>query len=253
MILYGASRALASVTAAQYNGPMKNAAIIAGILTGLFFAGCDTGTGSGTEDGALGATLVCLGDSLTAGYGAVTPGVDGREQSYPAHLQNRVAIPVVNAGVTGDTTAQGLARVNAALLQNSRIVIVELGANDLFQGVPLTATRNNLQSIINAVRGGNRKIYLAKFYTGDVVRGMISAMLGITDHTAQNILMYPYDTMFAALAASNDVELIDDIWDGVWGIHMSDPIHPDAAGYKIMADNYIKALRPYLLANGLLR
>ena len=197
--------------------------------------------------------LVCFGNSLTAGHGAVTPGVDDREKSYPAFLQERINIPVINAGVSGDTTAQGLSRVNDDVLsKNPHIVIIELGANDLFQGIPLSTTQDNLQKIINMVNNGNRKIYLAKFYTEPIARAMVT-MLQVSDYDEQTALIHQYDTMFNTLALSNNAELVDDIWAGISGIHMSDEHHPNEKGYKIMADNYFTVLKPYLQANNLLK
>jgi acyl-CoA thioesterase-1 len=216
-----------------------------------FFAGCDNSITNNDQ----GVTLVCLGDSLTAGYGAVVPGVEDKSKSYPAFLQRKINIPVINAGISGDTSSEGLSRVNSDVLsKNPRIVIIELGANDLFQGILISVTRNNLQNIIDMVNNGNRKIYIAKFYTEAVARAM-AAKVGINDYNIQiliQILIDQYDTMYKDLASANDVVLIDDIWDGVWGIHMSDIVHPDAAGYEIMADNYFKVLSPYLEANNLI-
>ena len=62
-----------------------------------------------------------------------------------------------------------------------------------------------------------------------------------------------YDIMFNTLASLSNVTLIEDIWQGVWGINMSDAIHPDAAGYEIMADNIFNVLKPYLETNNLLK
>jgi lysophospholipase L1-like esterase len=67
------------------------------------------------------------------------------------------------------------------------------------------------------------------------------------------MIINQYDEMFDTLAMSDDVELIDDIWKGVWGIHMSDSVHPNARGYEIMADNYYNAMKPYLQTNNLLK
>jgi len=197
--------------------------------------------------------LVCLGNSLTAGHGADTPGVDNKEKSFPAFLQNRINIPVINAGVSGDTTAQGLSRVkNDVLSENPQIVIIELGGNDLLQGISLSTTQNNLQSILTMLNNGSRKIYLSKFYTETTARAMLT-MLQITDFDEQTALINQYDAMFNTLATSNNAELIDDIWTGVWGIHMSDNIHPNKRGYEIMADNYFNALAPYLREKGFLK
>ena len=198
-------------------------------------------------------TLVCLGDSLTAGYGATVPGEDDRNKSYPAFLQAKVNITVVNAGVSGDTAEEGLNRVKKEVLsQNPGIVIIELGANDLFQNIPISTTQAMLQKIIAMINNGSRKIYLAKFYSKSMVRIMLS-MLQITDYDKQTVLIEQYDAMFNTLAKSNNTELIDDIWDGLSEKHMSDGSHPNAEGYRIMAENYFKALKPHLEANGLLK
>jgi acyl-CoA thioesterase-1 len=221
------------------------------IISGIIILSCFIGCNNGTTDN--GVSLVCLGDSLTAGYGATKPGEDDRTKSYPAYLQKKVTIPVVNAGKRGDTTEGALSRIHTDVLaENPRMVIVELGANDLSHGVPPETTQNNLQKIIDLINDGNRKIYIAKFYTEAVARS-IANNRGITNYNIQTTLITQYDTMFEDLASSNTIELIDDIWDGVWGIHMSDIVHPDAAGYEIMAANYYKALEPYLLANNLLK
>jgi len=198
-------------------------------------------------------TLVCLGNSLTAGYGADIPGVDNREKSYPAYLQNRITIPVVNAGVSGNTTAQGLSRIRKDVLsKNPQIVIIELGGNDLLQGIPLSTTQNNLQKIISLINNGNRKIYLAKFYSKAMAKTML-AMLQITDYDEQTALIEQYDAMFNTLAAVNNVELIEDIWNGLSEKYMSDNMHPNAEGYKIMAENYFSILKPYFRENNMLK
>jgi acyl-CoA thioesterase-1 len=222
---------------------------IIGLMGFLTLNGCD----NGSIGGNTGASVVCLGDSLTAGYGAAHPGVDDKTKSYPAYLQNKINIPVVNAGISGNTTAMALSRVNAdVLIKDPLIVIIELGANDLFQGISLADTKNNLQKIIDSINDGNRKIYVAKFYTEEVARAMANE-LDIGSYAMQTLLITQYNAMFNALASSNDVELIEDIWSGVWGIHMSDAVHPNAAGYEIMADNYYKVMEPYLRANSLVK
>lgn len=190
--------------------------------------------------------LVCLGNSLTAGNGAVTPGLDDKSKSYPAFLQRKLKIPVINAGVSGNTASQGLARVNSEVLpHNPDIVIIELGANDIFQAIPIRVTQENLQEIITRLDNGKRKIYLAKFYTEPVAR-MIYGLLNVTDYDKQTALIKEYDVLFETLAASNNVELIEDIWDGLLNEHMADDMHPNQKGYAIMAENYLKILKPYL-------
>jgi acyl-CoA thioesterase-1 len=218
---------------------------------GTIFFLCFNSCNNGNTNSDI--SLVCLGDSLTAGYGATTPGVDDKTKSYPAYLQNKVNIPVINAGISGDTTSQALLRINTDVLtENPRIVIIELGANDLFQRIPLATTKDNLQKIIDLINDGNRKIYIAKFYTEEVARAMADEF-GIKNYDWQTGLINQYDTMFDTLASSNNAELIDDIWNGIWGKYMSDTVHPNAKGYELMADNYYKAMKPYLETNNLLK
>jgi acyl-CoA thioesterase-1 len=140
------------------------------LVFGLTVVGCNDGSTNGNSKDI---TLVCLGDSLTAGYGATTPGVDDKSKSYPAYLQKKANITVINAGVSGDTTAQGLARVDSDVLShNPDIVIILLAGNDVGSGVPISTIQANLQSIINKVANGNRKIFLAQFSTKEMATAM---------------------------------------------------------------------------------
>ncbi|WP_010262347.1 GDSL-type esterase/lipase family protein [Treponema primitia] len=237
----------------MYHGQVKIIlyTIIIGVISGLNFTSCDNGTTSNKED----RPLVFLGDSLTAGHGASVPGKDDKTKSYPAYLQEKINMPIINAGVSGDTTADALGRINEDVLsKNPRIVIVELGANDLFQlqFSALAEIKSNLQKIITKLKARNITIFLVKFYTEDVVKSVANS-IGITNGTFQRMMIKQYDAMFNALASQNDVKLISNIWDSVWGVHMSDTIHPDTVGYEIMADNFFKAMEPYLQENYLLK
>ena len=207
------------------------------------FMACEKEKGSSTQSEK--AALVCLGDSYTAGYGASTPFVEDSTNSYPAFLQKKVNIPVINAGVSGNTASQGLERVNSDVLVHSPgIVIICLGTNDLGWHVPVEVTHNDLQSIIDSINDGKRKIYLAKFYTAQMAPEL-AAIFGVTGSDATE-LFHEYDDMFTTLATSNNITLIEDIWTGVWGVHMSDDFHPNAAGYEIMANHIFNVLKPYL-------
>jgi len=207
------------------------------IVLVMAVVGCDNGS---TNDNGKDITLVCLGDSLTAGYGATKPSVVDKSKSYPAYLQKKTGInTVINAGVSGDTTEDALGRVDSdVLFYEPDIVIILLGANDFLHFIRVSTTQNNLQTIIDNVKNGNRKIYLAKFYTDEVAASFIIPI--------PSDIVDQYDNMFKTLAASNNIELIEDIWTGVWREHMSDIIHPDAKGYEIMADNIYKVMQPYL-------
>jgi acyl-CoA thioesterase I len=188
-----------------------------------------------------GNTIVCLGDSSVSGYSATVAGRDDKSKSWPAFLQKKVNIPVINAGVAGNTTAQGLARVKRDVLsKNPIIVIISLGGNDYFQKIPLATTKNNYQKIIDMVNDGNRKIYI-------IGRRILNEDPLFKD-TSQ------YIDMIETLASSNNIEVIVDIWEGVWGLHMAaDGVHANAKGLEIVADNIFNALKPYLEANNLLK
>jgi acyl-CoA thioesterase-1 len=221
--------------------------IIVSLVFSVLVFTCD----NGNSENYYAETLVCFGDSLTAGYGATVPGIDDKTKSYPAYLQDRVTIPVINSGVSGDTTANALARLNRdVILKNPKIVIIELGANDFFSRIPISTTKDNLKKIIALLNNGKPKIFVAKFYTEPVVRGLANSF-DITDYNAQTVIINQYDDMFDSLAGSENIELIEDIWSGVWGIHMSDAVHPNAAGYQKMADNYFNRIKIYLQTNDL--
>jgi acyl-CoA thioesterase-1 len=230
--------------------PLIYTAVI-GLIISVLVLGCNNGTLDTLGDSYSGGPLVCFGDSLTAGYGAAAPGKDDKTKSYPAYLQDKVNIPVINAGVSGDTTSDALSRIETDVLSHDPgIVIIELGANDLFQRIPPEITKANMQAIIDLLDNGRRKIYMARFYTEAVAQSMAGnlGILGLFIPT----LIAQYDEMYNSLAPANNIELIEDIWAGVWGIHMSDAVHPNAEGYEIMADNYFNAMEPYLRGNKLL-
>jgi acyl-CoA thioesterase-1 len=206
------------------------------VVFSIAFMACATpdGSTSGKE------TIVCLGDSLTAGTGITVTGMDNKSKAWPAVLQKKVNIPVINAGVSGDTTAQGLARVNKDVLsKNPKIVIILLGGNDHGQQIPVDTIKNNLQKIIDMVNDGNRKIYLVCSYI---------------------VYIFPVwsdkvEDMYKTLAASNNIEMIygDIDWDSYWAVRGADGGHPGAKSNELFAEGVLKTLKPYLEANNLLK
>jgi acyl-CoA thioesterase-1 len=212
----------------------------------LLLAGCDT-----QETG----TMVCLGDSLTEGYGASSPFAVDKTKSYPAFLQNKVKLTVVNAGITGDTAAGGLARVDKDVLaKNPQVVIILLGANDFFRQRPASETKRDLQAIIDKVKNESRKIYLASFI-GDAA-WEASYLETFPAMVTPDIvaLLANYKKMYSELRLENaDIGHILNIWKGIGKSQMSDPIHPNAEGYSIMADNIFAEIKPYLAEKNLLK
>lgn len=188
---------------------------------------------------ALGAaenkTIVFFGDSLTAGYG-LDP-----DEAFPALIQKKIEAAglhaqVVNAGLSGETTAGGLRRLNWILRQKLDVFVIELGANDGLRGIPPETSRANLQSIIDRVREKYPSVII-------VLAGMkLPTNLG-PDHTAQFAAIYP------ELAKANHVALIPFLLADVGGIpalNQADGIHPTAKGHEIVAKNVWVILQPLL-------
>jgi lysophospholipase L1-like esterase len=214
-------------------------ACIIGMALAFTLTGCG---GSGDDDDGP-ADIVCLGDSLTAGMSNM---VDDRSNSYPAFLQNKVTVTIANAGVSGNTTAQALDRVNSDVIaKNPKIVVICIGANDFFyssnadiiNGTAMNTISSNLQSILDALDTEGRTIFVAKFYIEANARAMMDKK-GITDAGDQTTVINAGDAKFNALTTTNaQLIRIADIWTGVWGVDMSaDGIHPTAAGYATMAN-----------------
>jgi acyl-CoA thioesterase-1 len=178
--------------------------------------------------------IVAFGDSLTAGYG-LSP-----SESYPALLQKMLdadgyRYEVVNAGVSGDTSAGGLRRIDWALDAGGvRFVILELGANDFLRGQPVAETKKNLAAIIARARGRGARVLLAGMYT--------------TTNAGRDYLLQ-IDEAFKSLAREHEVVLIPFFLEGVagrGGLNLEDGIHPNAEGTKLVAANVYKYLKPLL-------
>ncbi len=182
-----------------------------------------------------GKTIMVLGDSLAAGLG-VEP-----EQAFPALLQGQIDAAgwpdtIINAGVSGDTSADGLARVDWQLKRKIDVLILELGANDGLRGIPVTTTKTNLQAIIDRVK---QKYPTARI----IIAGMqMPPNLG-GEYTSAFRKIYP------DLAAENHAVLIPFLLEGVGGrpeLNQPDHLHPTAAGHRVVADNVWKILKPVL-------
>ncbi|GAB2599970.1 arylesterase [Spirosoma areae] len=179
--------------------------------------------------------VLFYGNSLTAGYG-VEP-----SQAFPALIGQKIdaaglTYQVVNAGLSGETTAGGKSRIGWVMRQPVAVFVLELGGNDGLRGLPLTATRQNLQAIMDTVR---RKSPQATI----VLAGMqIPPNMGTT-YAAE------FRTLFKELADRNKAILIPFLLEGVGGVpklNQPDGIHPTPAGHKIVANTVWEILRPVL-------
>jgi len=193
----------------------------------------------GTVSAAPGTrTLVFFGDSLTAGYGLADPDT----QSYPALIQGKIDDAhldwhVVNAGLSGETSAGGLRRIDWVLRQKVDLFVLELGANDGLRGTPTEATRANLQDIISRVR--------AKFPHAPIVLAGMRMPGSMGPDYAE-----PFRALFPALAAKNDLILIPFLLEGVAGrpdLNQGDAIHPNATGAAIVAATVWHTIVPFLM------
>lgn len=179
--------------------------------------------------------ILFFGDSITAGHGV------NKDKAYPALIQQKIDsldwnFKVVNAGLSGETSAGGLRRVDWMLRQPVSVFVLELGGNDGLRGLDLENTRKNLQKIIDKVR---KKYPDAKI----IVAGMqVPPNLG-PEYTKKFKGMYP------ELAKKNDAELIPFLLEKVGGnpeYNQSDDIHPNAKGHQIVAQTVWDTLMPIL-------
>jgi acyl-CoA thioesterase-1 len=180
-------------------------------------------------------TILFYGDSLTAGYG-LSP-----EFAFPNLIQQKLKdagkdYQVINAGLSGETSAGGLARIDWVLRQPVDIFILELGANDGLRGLEIGQTKTNLQWIIDKVKAKNPNV---KF----VIAGMkVPPNMGDNYGTS-------FEKIFKEIASRNNSALIPFLLDGVGGdpkLNQADGIHPTAEGHKIVAENVWEVLKPIL-------
>lgn len=178
-------------------------------------------------------SILFFGDSLTAGLG-LDP-----NQAFPALIQVRLdslgfTYQVINAGLSGETTASGKNRLDWVLRQEVDFFVLELGANDGLRGIPLEETRNNLETMITAVREKYPQTQI-------VVAGMqLPPNMG-PEYTAE------FRKIFPDLAQEQQILLIPFLLEGVGGIpelNQGDGIHPTADGHKIVAENVWAILGP---------
>jgi acyl-CoA thioesterase I len=177
--------------------------------------------------------IVTLGDSLTIGLG-VDP-----EANFPSRLQKKLDeagfhYRVVNAGVSGDTTAQGLNRLGAVLDQRPSVVVVALGANDGLRGLPVFNSNASLESIITALKAKEIDVVLAGMTMPPNYGGIYTR---------------EFREIFPALAKKHQIRLVPFLLEGVAGnpaLNLEDGIHPNARGYEIITENVWKELRPLL-------
>ncbi len=181
--------------------------------------------------------VVAFGNSLTAGLG-VSP-----EEAYPAQLQRQLdaagyRYQVINAGVSGDTTAGGVRRVDWILTSHPSLVILELGANDGLRGIAPEQTKANLEQIITRLQAAGVTV---------VLTGMTLPPNYGADYIQR------FSAIFPDLARRYHVVLMPFFLEGVAaqaGLNQADGIHPTAAGYRLIVENLLRVLEPVLAGVG---
>jgi len=190
---------------------------------------------TGTSESKSRKTIIFFGNSLTAAY-QLSP-----ERGFPALIQQKIdslGLPYrcVNAGNSGETTAGGKNRVDWILSQPVDVFVLELGGNDALRGLPLDESKKNLQEIINRVK--------AKYPACKIVlAGMLAPPNLGPAYTGQ------FAAMYTDLAKANGAALIPFLLENVGGepgLNLSDGIHPNEAGHRIVAQTVWKVLRPLL-------
>ena len=176
--------------------------------------------------------ILFFGDSLTAGYG-LSP-----DEAFPALVEKELIkenrnVKVINAGLSGETSAGGLSRIAWTLRQPVDLFVLELGANDGLRGLPLEQTKKNLQSIIDKVKVKYPKVKVV------VVGMMVPPNMG-------SAYADGFKKIFASLAQKNKATLVPFLLEGVGGIerlNQADGIHPNTEGHKVVAKNLVPYLR----------
>ncbi len=217
---------------------MRNILINLFIISGYVFAGLliileKTENVMATEVKQEKLVVLALGDSLTAGFGVQ------EEESFPSRLQLKInqfnlGYKVINAGVSGDTTAGGVRRIEWLMKHKPNIVILALGANDGLRGLSIKEMRTNLETMIRISHDNNAKVLLA---------GMKALPNYGEDYQVE------FEAVYFDLAKKYDLILLPFLLEGVAGVReytRPDGLHPTASGYEIVADLVWRYLHPML-------
>jgi len=180
-------------------------------------------------------TVLFIGTSLTAGLGLP------EAQSYPLLIERRIddaGLPfdVVNAGVSGETSAGALRRIDWLLRQDFDVVVLETGANDMLRGIDPASTEHNIQAIIDRIRDARPDVVI-------VLAGM-RALPNMGAEYAQ-----AFEAIYPRIAERNELPCVPFLLEGVGGVrelNQSDGVHPNAEGHRVIADTVWQVLEPVL-------
>ena len=170
-----------------------------------------------------GKNIICFGDSITFGYGANT-GAD-----YPSVLAKMINMPLINAGIDGDTSVEALKRIKSDVLERDPfLVVVEFGGNDFLRKIPLEETVKNIEMMIKEIQARGAMVALADVHAG--------------------FIMSNYAKEIKRLSKKYNAIFIGSLFSGIITNPQlkSDFIHPNAEGYKLIAQRIYRAILPYL-------
>jgi len=202
--------------------------IYAALVTCIVLGGCQQREVKNID--SRGKTIVCFGNSLTAGAGA-RPGED-----YPTRLAKHLSLPVINAGRGGDTSFDALGRLEEDVLnKDPLLVIVELGGNDFLLKLPLSSTAGNINKIVDKIIGSG-------------------AMVAIID-ISPGVVLAEYHQAFAGIAREKSVIFLSGVLRGIMtdSRFKSDYLHPNSEGYKLIAERVYRGIIVYIQQNEILR
>ena len=170
-----------------------------------------------------GTDIICFGNSITAGSGV------SKEENYPRLLTGMLGYPVINSGQSGDTSSDGLRRLESdVLVYDAKLVIIEFGGNDFLRGVPLSDTVNNIRSITERIQAKGAMVAIADISSGFIMRG--------------------YRKNYKKLARQMQAIFIPNLLDEILTNPSlkSDSLHPNAQGQQIIAERIYQAIKPFL-------
>lgn len=182
-----------------------------------------------------GPTVLFFGTSLTAGYGLEA------DQAFPSVLQKKAAqggLPVnaINAGLSGETSAGALRRIDWVLKTPADVIVIETGANDALRGLSVDAARSNIEEIVRKAKKSQPKAKIL------LVEMLAPPNLGRAYATG-------FQNIYSAVAKQESVTLVPFFLDGVAGrpeLNQGDGVHPNAAGARVVADNVWRVLKPVI-------
>ena len=193
------------------------------LLAAAMFCGCSKGSAVKNADSANNGAIVCFGDSITAGRGATEGG------DYPALLAQLTRREIINAGVAGNTSGEGLARLESEVLARKPfMVIVQFGGNDFLRQQSFSETSANIDQIITRVQNNGSIAVLAD--------------------TGESAFMARYSSEFGRIAEKRRALFIPDVLKGIADnpALMSDEVHPNAEGYRLVANRIYAGIKSYL-------